>query len=495
MPRDMVRNNPGYRNNQRMIRAAAEYAFRNRAPLSRAARRAFDRVRNAWRGRPLPDVPRAPRTKPPKYTNVVNEQNQRSSMVITGSKNIRGIRGKQHKVKVSKSLREKIGKVIESKKLYGVYKTTRHVNIGVIRTSTFNNSYLTDTIGAYTGARLVGRTGNGTQLGNCRWWFAAGVVNSLLLPGDDFNLFTPMKFMDAAAILWNNKVIARDYTLVAGNFVVPTTTLTGVPVTVTEAAPNPQGFELHIINSYVKFEIRNTCQRSMRITCYNMVLKLKHSERLPLDTLIDGIGVHTESTTVKNLFRGVDNTQPVDTLLNDPEFPIGLCPPVSSSYKWEKHEMILSPGETCVHYVQGPKNMDLDFTKLYADAEDNGGRLYKNTSCSVLFSVRPDLVFATAGLGIALGQGPGRFIPPDTPNDILSDPVAIEMVETFKLSIPEMAGFYAQTFVAGLTKTLNLRRQQYAFGNFTHQEDETNMTYVRMDEENPADEMAESQIT
>lgn len=381
-----------------------------------------------------------------------------------------------------------MNKVIEAKKFFGVYKTTRHLAIGVMKSPVATNTFLTSTIGAYTGARVFHLAGTGTQLSNCRWWSAAGLVDDLAVKGDDFNLFTPMKFMDAASILWNNKIIQKDYAQVGGNFVIPTDAVTGAPKGAAEATPNSQMFKLHIVNSFVKFELKNTSQRTLRVTAYNITLKLRHTEKLPLDVILDGLLLFEQTAADRLLLRSAVDATAQDQLFNDPEFPITMLPSFNDTFKYEKMDMLLSPGETCVHYVKGPKNMDLDFTKLYADAEENGGRLYKGTSCSVLFSVKPDMVYATAGVELAGGSGAGRFIGsnPLFPVSILGLPISIEMVETFKLTIPDAAGFYQQAVVAGQSKTLSLRRPQYAFGNLTNQSIEASTTYTRYDEENVA---------
>lgn len=469
----------------------ARYAYHNRAAILAGARDMYAR-RQASQNKKRkfsqstdPTAKAAPGQHPSiRFLNVVDAQAHRASMKTTGSKNVKGIRGKKHGVKVSKTLRDKVNKVIEAKKHFGVYKTTRHLAIGTMQSAAITNSFITNNVGAYANARLFHRSGLDTQLSNCRWWSGAGLTNNTVVEGDDFNLFTPMKFMDAASILWNNKIIQKDYAQVGGNFVIATDPLTGGPQANAEATPNAQMFKLHIVNSYVKFELKNTSQRQMRITIYNITLKLRHTEKLPLDVILDGLLQFEQTAAARLLIRSANDAQAQDALFNDPEFPITMVPPFNESFKFEKMDMVMSPGETCVHYVKGPKNYDLDYTKLYADAEENAARLFKGTSCSVLFSVRPDLVYGTAGIAGNAGAGRAIF---GTGDSTLKTPISIEMVETFKLSIPENAGFYQQaTPVAGAAKVLNLRRPQYAFGNFTNLITESTVAYSRFDEENVA---------
>lgn len=433
----------------------------------------------------LPERKRMPRA------NVVNSQAHRAAMKVTGSKNVRSVRGKQRHVKVSHKLREKIKKVIESKNLYGTYVTTRHNMIGVVHAAGNGNTYKNAVVGAYAVPSLVSETGLLSQLSNCRWWFNAGVsgqsgTNDQVIIGDDFNLFTPMKIMDAASILWNNKTIRRDYSDSAGNFVMVTDLGTGAPATITRALPNSQGTRVHIVDSYVKFEIRNCSQRAMRVWAYHFVPKTQHPDALPIDTMLLSIRQFEQDNTNNKTIRTFPfaGTTQEDALMNDPQFPLRLLDGFNTTYKWERKDMLIAPGETCLHYVRGPKNYDLDFSKLYEGGNDKTAFLSK-MSVAVTFCTQPDILYTPTGSNATTAAGVGRWIPgtPLIANKI-GDPIAIEMVETFKLTMPENSGFFQQAVTAGAAKVLSLRRKQYAFANFTNQELEVDIAYTREDEEN-----------
>jgi len=421
-----------------------------------------------------------------KKGNVVNAQAQRASMKTTGKKNIKGIRGRKAKVKVSKKLRDKINKVIEAKRIFGSYHTVRQGTIGVAHIlGGINGVQNNITSGVYNGDNLWYTTSN-AALGACRWWFngfsAAGVAPEA---GDDFLYFTPIKFMDAASILWNNKIMRKDYGNVAGNISARTVLLTGVPAASTAALPNLGGNVIHVRESYVKFEMKNLSTRVMRLKIHQCTPKVKFPDNLPLQSVTNGVFSYVEGLDNELIRHAPAGT---DAAVNDPYFPIGMIPGVKDSWKWATHDMVMQPGETCVHYLRGPKNMTINYNKLNEAGADKTGFAVKGMSASVLIEVIPDMVYATTGVGGAF-PGVGRFIPNTValPVDTIGFPIAVEIVEVIKLSMPENSGFYTQAVAVPSTQAINLRREQHAFANFTKNQDEVTTAYEIRNEENMAD--------
>lgn len=428
--------------------------------------------------------------------NPTNQVAQRSGMKVTGRKNVKSVVGKQHKVHVSKSLREKVKKVIEGQKCYGTYTATRVGAWALQRGSGVSNDYPNTAIGAYAVARQYGRIGTNAANSNSRGWVATLLSGDGFLQGDDMNYFTPLKVLDAASVLWNNKAMARDYTLQTGNFKINTNKATGVPVGGAPAAPLAQGQKIHVINSWVKFEIKNVSQRSLEFNIYNCVPKVAAPDRLPFDTFIEGLNVFIDTAAGSNQFKVLNDN--LDLAVGDPNFAPSLVDPFNSTYKYTKMDHVLAPGETCVHYVSGPKNVWYDFSKMYESAVDQGGKLNKH-SVGVFVSIKPDLVFATVGVnGSASGSGAGRFWPsnatPATFQNTDLDPLAVEVTEVFKLSMPDDTGFYQQAVTAGAAKSLNLRRPYKAFANFVYGDVPATLAYQRVDEENPTLQISEGKF-
>jgi len=432
-------------------------------------------------------------------TNTVyNAQAMRASMKTRGHKNVKSIKGKRRPIHVSKSLREKVKKVVESKKYFGSYTTLKQCIIGVARNGIVaaNNDYSrTLSVGQYSGQLMYVRTGTNTTKTACRWWYnGAPYVGDIVPIGYDFNYFTPQKLMDAAAVCWNSKPIAPDYTLQAGNFYNSTVTASGAASTTSSSNPNVLGLKLHIVNSFVTFLLKNCSQRVLKVTAYHCVPKVAVPTALPLSAFRSAIQNQGQNSTDSNrIFRQFgDNvaTQVPDVYLNDCGVEPNMFPGFNSTYKYETKEMLISPGETCAHSVQGPKNMDVDFSKLYLSGTNEAAGLWKKTSCSVMFKVEIDLQFATTGLPGGT-NGTGRFAPL---LDGISDPIAVEIQETYKLTMPDIAGFIESNTAAGTEQVLNSRRNSRVFANFTSTPGIVQPGYNRYDEENAAAVIAPSVV-
>jgi len=420
-------------------------------------------------------------------TGYNNALSGRASMKRRGHKNVKSVQGKKRKVHVSKKLRDKISKVIESKKMYGQYITTRQATIGMIRSAASTNSYGTLTVGPYTSATMFTRCGKTTGLGSLRNWFAGGVHNETIAAGADWNFFSPLKVMDAASILWNNKAMAADYTLQTGNFLLPFNRSTGALITTaTPAAPDSQGNKIHIINSWVKFELKNNSHRLLTVEIYNCVSKTKSPTETPLETFYNIAGNMEENGATGRAIRIAYPTDAVDYIINDPAIQPAIFPAFNASWKYEKMTLTIAPGETHTHYIKGPKNVTYDYDRMYIDGNDKTGYFNKHTMC-VMMAVKPDMVYASAGAGAAGATGSGRFIYGNSAYDAkVLNPLSVEYSEVFKLSMPETAGFIQHAVTNGAAQGLNLRRDCYAFGNYTVDPDEASMVYVRADEESPS---------
>lgn len=423
--------------------------------------------------------------KNPKSTsgNVVNAQAHRASMKTKGRKNLKGVKGRKHNVKVSKSLREKVKKVIEGAKLYGQYQSVTQGTVGMARSAGATNDYPNQPIGAYAFNRWYSRQGSSTNTGNSRNWFGGMIQGTAsMVAGDDFFHFTPLRMLNAVSVLWNSKQVGKDYTTQTGNFSLNTINATRVPSALgTSAVPQPGPFKVHIINSYVKYEMKNNSQRCMYVNFYNCVPKQNYPDAAPFDTLYGGLAAEADSPTeIKRIHYTFGHGGNIDFLMNSPLLKPNMVDKFNSVYKYEKMEMAIAPGETCVHYIQGPKNVDYDFGKMFNGGDSKIGFLTKH-SVAVLIEVKPDIVHASAGVPI-VGVGTGRFIFPTT--GVILDPLGLEITDCYKMSMPEASGFYEHALVANGIQPLNLRKPSLAFGDFTIDSTEGTLVYDRIEEEN-----------
>lgn len=417
--------------------------------------------------------------------SAINNQAKRASMNRYGSDKIKSIRGKNRKVKVSNKLKEKIKKVIEEKKAPGYYVKTTEGSIG----SCINNTispYYTD-IGPITNAiTVVPMFSNIGGLGGQQvcWWHSLlpyGDLSTKIPTGWDMSYFTPAKFMDAAAILWNKKAMAQNALLSTGNFYTYTSE-TGVP-------QNTYRSNLYIKNSWVTFEFKNNSQRTITLLIRHCVPKLKFVDDNPLAIYTSAI---LDDSNASGNFNGPlvpysgNVTESYAKYLNDIDVPWSFVDGFSKTWKYETIKIIIAPGETCKHSIQGPKNMNLNYNDIMKSGSQQFYSYFKKTSCSVVIGVLPDLVFAES-----IGEGQpanytGRWVDFSANTDkTIRNPISVEIKEHFDMGMPELTGFVEDPGTKQ-TQMLNLRSKKYASYKFQNNLIEESATIKRYDEEQPA---------
>jgi len=209
--------------------------------------------------------------------------------------------------------------------------------------------------------------------------------------------------------------------------------------------------------------------------------KTKFPDATALENFIDCMETQVENGKNTNLLRY--NTTSADSIINEPLFQPTYFTGFTSVWKYEHKEIILEPGVSHVFYIKGPKNVELDFNKLWEGPNDKVGSLTK-MSVSCFYQIKPDLEYATAGVNGATGVGSGRWLPTGIAG--LPDfPVSLEVTETFKIACPDSSGFITQAAVAGNPQAINFKRPQIAVGNFTDPETYASNVYAVLSEENP----------
>lgn len=429
--------------------------------------------------------------------NVIKQQATRSTSKTKGRKKVKSIVHRKKSVYVAPKLRKKIKKVIAGLEIRGTYKTVRQGSIGLISrngTASPDIEYRVGNMGGYTST--INSIKTPSIIGsNSRWWFNQAMSgDNDFRTGDDFQFFTPLKILDAASVLWNQKVASPEYQILTGNLNTVHNQATGAPDAGTLAAPNVKGLKVHVIYSSVSFIIKNNTQRSMQIGMYKCVPNIKFPSTLPLNSFVNAVieevdngAASANSALVSVVGPAGGPPLPKDGLVAMPQVQPNQFRGFRSEWKYEKVVIKIAPGETTTQYCQGPKDYLLDYNKLYVSGTDEGEKAYKQTSMSVMFELIPDLTHATANV-IPAGQS-GRWIPTRLANDKLVDPISIQWTETYTLGMPEVVGFQNDpaSVTASGVQNLNKRLPRLAFGNFVGAHNNLlGPVYSSFDEENVA---------
>lgn len=378
------------------------------------------------------------------------------------------------KVRVPRKLRKQIGQVLSGKHLFGKYVTCRMGAIGVCNVDAQPASIALFNTGARPGHFTLNSAGNCNSYSSWFMPIAQGAptnsasTSSNYDSGAAFTYFHPAKFMDAASVMWNQKAVSNTGWLTqVGNIQTRVDTTTGA-IGDTNRTSN---VIFDIVNSYVQFEIKNNSQRELQIRILKCTPKNKVSTTYPLDTLITGVG--EDSTENGGLLQfGGQN-------VNDALLSIKDIPYFSGNFKYDVMQILIKPGETCKHSIQGPKNVKFDTRHFLINALDGEQYNMKGTM-NCLFQVLPDMQVDDTVLW------PGRFMGSDTAASALMRlPLSVEVTECFKLKVPEAAGFIKNNTAAGTTQLLNLKRPINVYGNFANFNEGVAQAYTGNDEEQP----------
>lgn len=425
----------------------------------------------------------------------------RASKRVKGHKNVRSIVHRKRAVKVSKTLRKKVQKVINGQSFKGTYHTTRFGTIGITTGpagATVNSKFVREDMGGYVDQNAYTEKEIDFS-GNARFWFAHALQSTDELAADsvkieqgsEWQFFSPLKILDAASVLWNDKAINKNYAIQAGNLNTVVNETTGAPI-IEGTAINPQikGIKIHVDNCYVKFKMKNNSQRTMAISIYNCVPKIKFPVSTPLTAFEDATTINADganSAYISAETDGYTQLQTSEALVANPAMEPNMLPGFRQAYKYEKVIIRIAPGETITHSVQGPKSYDLDFRKLYDGGVNMQGKAYKGTTMFTMMSIQPDLVYTTGSAGPVGAAGrSGHYGAGFSATNSLADPISIEWEEVYRLSIPEVVGFKTADAVAGRMQLLNKKIPRRAFGNFTRvTSDNADPVHVDFDEENP----------
>nr|QCW23681.1 MAG: capsid protein [Cressdnaviricota sp.] len=424
--------------------------------------------------------------------SVINQQNTRASMKRSGK--LLAVKGTKH-VKVSSSLRKKIKEVIKEDEIRGTYTKIGWVPIGLLcdNSAVGTSSIVTSTQfngSSQDACNWVHKGSNGFQ---GSWQCASAFSNSStglleFTTGADWNFFTAAKYLDAASVLFNRKLPNLDYQLTTGNMLLKTNG-GGSQI----STNGPVGLKLDVIDSFVTWEYRNTCQRGMFVETFVCTPKTKFQSTNPLTDLRTAAETETGSVGAPYVGNWSQNPTYQTWLGGDLAKTIGVDPNAFAGFaaKWsyEKTVMFIKAGETCIHKIQGPKNFTVDYNNLTGPGGSALTYVTKFSKC-VMIRVYPEAVMSNQLLsaGSNAMAAPGYWY--EAPVTVLqfNDAMACKMTETFKISCPEPAGFiFGASTTAGLSQTLDLRKPTKALFTYPTLE-ATDMglgAYNTYDEENP----------
>jgi len=392
-------------------------------------------------------------------------------------------------VKVPSRLRKQIKQVLVGQQAVGTYKTIKEGYIGSIMPSV---------AGAFNGDDL-GAGNNQVYYGQSDWipgktWFntlcTMGLgIGASALSGAGMNYFTPAKILDAASVLFNEKTITRDPYVTTNNLSTVMNTNTGNP------NPTQNGkLKINVLESYVKFSIKNVSNRVLTLEIWECMPTQMFQETNPLNTLKsiwDGFG--TADPTQHTAFEYADGSGTTNTVRGFYETGIDQLEIAKShfdyKFTWKKRTMILPPDETCIHSIRGPKGI-FDYSKLQRTNTTlpipapitTNTCLFKGWSVGVVMAVSGDQVLVQNGVNPSQG---GRKNYTLGALAVMGAPLAIEVIESYKVAVPEVAGFLTTSALPGSRQMLNLRKHRTVVFSQKEGRLEDNQRYSTSNEVNP----------
>ena len=317
--------------------------------------------------------------------------------VVVSSKRSKGTRAKGTKrIKITSAFRKKVSQSLEGKKAIG--------NLTEIASMKFGNA-IPDNL------QSVG-------------YFTDENVNGM---------FSPLRVLDAASVLFNRKALARIKTAATGVF----------PVTYTK---------INVIKQWVQFTLSNQTQRTKTITIYEANQKgvaavPDHPLQCWVNALtLDDIDAPDADSAGPNLNAVV------------PSF-LHAKPNQVKAFRKDYHvtskTVLLEPGQVYNFSIQGDSGI-YDFNKYHTGPT---ATLAENTNRTkwCFYTVHNDLIVTNAGVT-------GRF---ETTSTAIFRSIVCEYSYHYRIECPEQTGFKPGSTYASGAQTLNLIKDAYACINYS----------------------------
>jgi hypothetical protein len=247
---------------------------------------------------------------------------------------------------------------------------------------------------------------------------------------------------------------------------------------------NSMNLKVHIINSFEKRILKNNTARTISISVYVCAPKKTDFKS---DTLVPGIGgagavvvtptgmvdpVNHWANCLYDEFRNGINVNDVkySALYEIPT----RCAAWRKSWDYELVKVVLEPGQTYEHFIQGPQHFDLNYASLFQNGAYLGIQKFMRYC---FYVVHVDMAGMTTGGGTYVGRPAPQF------NQTTSGfGLKCERVKYVDVKMPEVSGFLAPAvYPASGAVQLGYRKNTWfhqvnglSLGEFTIKEDEEN---------------------
>lgn len=330
----------------------------------------------------------------PKVLGYVGGSGQNEALVKIQGKRVAKKRRGAKRVKVSRSLRKKIKQTLRLSSPSGYY-TERYFN-KYKPTDFFQN--IVDLGSGWT------VTENGSS---------GGVTM----------FFDPVRVLDAASVLFNNKAPIGNKDLLDPKLFSATM------------------FNVDVIKQWVKLDMKNNTARTLTLKLWTW--EIKNMQETNQQFSAEWFGAASKDASVADGKLNVLSATPSDIGMT----PL-LHPRMRHLYNIEEKDVVIEPGKSYVHLVQGPSRV-YDYAKFWKNAGSfNNFQKGNKGVCMALF---PDVVSTgTGGAGVAQ-----RY------TDITaSDPygLLVETTYSYVIRLPDQTGFQITGGAAGTEQPLYKRR-------------------------------------
>lgn len=431
----------------------------------------------------------------------------KASMTKRGHSKLNTKRKKQ--VHVSKSLRKKVKEVMKDSQGTGevIVMNRGYFSFQTVGASINADSAITG-LDQFNGSTIIAEGCSLEYYQNMTSWFGAlqaRDLGNIALTGrrrDVMHYFRPSDFLECASMLWNGMTVPQ----YLGQF--SRTNLFNMSTVPYTASATPiftsdqlKGFEIDIVNSYAKHRLKNLSSRTVRITMYTVTSKRRQFQE-GLSVIRDSIvaDMSNDSNLLENQETALING--LNSFFQNGEFHPNMSKTFRSNYNCGTTEIVMKPGETCEHTIQGPKNYTLKFDKLTESTQPfnlNLGR-YSGTSVQVFYRMQLDESFAGAGLrndgdtafasGGIVNSAKGGFTGV-SPNETWQPciPVSIYEKQVINIKQPVQAGFVVRNPPAatgtGQELTQKVKTKKYIMVDRRVPTSRKDLEYFNTDEENP----------
>jgi len=299
------------------------------------------------------------------------------------------------------------------------------------------------------------------QFGSFAQQFPGGqsVNSDNLVPNSDGYMFDPNRILDAASVLWNGKTPAVTHALTSSSF-------------------SQQNFKVNVVDSYSDFTFKNNTKHTWTFNMYELLARSNREQAVIGSPTAYWAGCIQADRNNGLSLNGNNYYAGFGTYL---QTTIGAKPGMTQSwstvFKSTHNVVVIEPGQTYNHRVQGPKNTMYDFSKFYV--RDVFNNLAAGKTMALMVVAYPDITSTNTGSGGGVGRYPhGDFN--------IGDYICVERYDHYTLSVPEQAGFtFGSSTAPGVVQPLNHRKKVYCHNIYNNGLTPSAGNERRIDETNP----------